>query len=43
VTAMPMHDSHRRNRAKNIALALALLGWVALIFLVSLYKFGFFK
>lgn len=37
-----MHDIHRRNRAKNIALAVALLGWVVLIFLVSLYKFGFF-
>jgi len=43
VTAMPMHDIHRRNRAKNIALALALVGWVVLIFFVSLYKFGFFK
>jgi hypothetical protein len=43
VTAMPMHDAHRRNRAKNVALAVALLGWCALIFLVSLYKFGFFK
>jgi hypothetical protein len=40
---MPMHDAHRRNRAKNIALAIGLLAWVVLIFLVSLYKFGFFK
>lgn len=43
MTTMPLHDAHRRNRAKNIALAVALLGWVALIFIVSLYKFGAFK
>ena len=43
MTAMPLHDAHRRNRGKNIAMALGLLVWVALIFLVSLYKFGMFK
>lgn len=43
MTVMPLHDAHRRNRAKNIALAAALLGWVVLIFIVSLYKFGAFK
>ena len=43
MTAMPIHDTHRRNRAKNFALAAALLGWVVLIFIVSLYKFGAFK
>ena len=43
MTAMPLHELHRRNRAKNIALSLALLGWVVLIFVVSLYKFGAFK
>lgn len=43
MTAMPLPDIQRRTRAKNVALAIALLGWVVLIFVVSLYKFGAFK
>jgi len=43
VTAMPLDDSKRRVRAKNVALAVALFAWVVLIFVVSLYKFGAFK
>jgi len=43
VSAVPLHEAHRRNRAKNIALSLSLLAWVVLIFIVSLVKFGFFK
>jgi len=40
---MPLHELHRRTRAKNIALSLGLFAWVVLIFVVSLVKFGAFK
>jgi len=43
VSTMPLHEAHRRNRAKNLALSLSLLAWVVLIFIVSLVKFGAFQ
>ena len=43
MSAVPLHEAHRRNRAKNVALSAALLAWVVLIFVVSLVKFGAFK
>ncbi|TDP45040.1 hypothetical protein DES42_106262 [Zavarzinia compransoris] len=35
---MPTSEMHRRRRGRNIALGLALAGWVVVIFLVSLVK-----
>lgn len=35
---MTESDMHRRRRSRNIALGLALAGWVVVIFLVSLVK-----
>ena len=35
---MPLHDVHRRQKAKNLAIALALAGLVIQFFLVTLAK-----
>ncbi len=37
---MPIHEQHRRQRTKNIALALALGALVVLFFLITLAKLG---
>ena len=35
---MPLHDVHRRQKAKNLDIALGLAGLVILFFLVTLAK-----
>lgn len=38
MSVMPISEMHRRRRSRNIALGLALVAWVVIIFLVSLVK-----
>ncbi|MAU40769.1 MAG: hypothetical protein CMF31_04020 [Kordiimonas sp.] len=37
---MPLSEEHKKRAGRNYALALALAGFVALIFIVSLAKFN---
>lgn len=37
---MPVHEQHRRQRAKNVALAVTLAGLVVLFFFITLAKMG---
>jgi len=37
---MPLHDVHRRQKVKNMAIALGLAGLIALFFLITLAKFS---
>jgi len=36
----PRNDMHRKQRAKNVALMLALLGLVAIVYLVTIVRMG---
>jgi hypothetical protein len=40
MSAMPMHDEHKRRRARNIALALVLFALVVLFYSITIVRMG---
>lgn len=40
MSAVPMHEQHKKQRRRNLALAATLCGLVALFFFITLAKFG---
>ncbi len=40
MTAMPQHDEHKRRRARNIALAVALFALVVLFYSITIVRMG---
>lgn len=40
MSAMPKHDEHKRRRARNIALAVALFALVVLFYSITIVRMG---